>query len=184
MFLGLVCTISALLFKLGAAPYHMWIADVYERAPTIVSLIFAVVPKIAVFIVILRLSFLSFCFFFPLFWEDFFCLCGLLSLFIGCLCGLGKTKIKRLLAFSSVGHVGFLCIGLASGSMCVCVFSSHPFWTSSSLDVPAGVTQEEGHTGFLIHLPSAVRALIFVARRIQPFLSLVDREVEFCVLTN
>ena len=65
--------------------------------------------------------------------------------------------------------------------MCVCVFSSHPFWTSSSLDVPAGVTQEEGHTGFLIHLPSAVRALIFVARRIQPFLSLVDREVEFCV---
>ena len=50
----------------------------------------------------------------------------------------------------------------------VCVFSSHPFWTSSSLDVPAGVTQEEGHTGFLIHLPSAVRALIFVARRIQP----------------
>ena len=52
------------------------------------------------------------------------------------------------------------------------------------MDVPAGVTQEEGHTGFLIHLPSAVRALIFVARRIQPFLSLVDSEVEFCVLTN
>ena len=64
----------------------------------------------------------------------------------------------------------------------LCVLSSHPFWTS--MDVPAGVTQEEGHTGFLIHLPSAVRALIFVARRIQPFLSLVDREVEFCVLTN
>ena len=67
--------------------------------------------------------------------------------------------------------------------MCVCVFSSHSFWTSSSLDVPAGVTQEEGHTGFLIHLLSAVRALIFLARRIQPSLSLVDREVEFCVLT-
>ena len=67
--------------------------------------------------------------------------------------------------------------------MCVCVFSSHPFWTSSSSDVPAGVTREEGHTGFLIHLLSAMRALIFLARRIQPlFLSLVDREVEFCVL--
>ena len=64
-----------------------------------------------------------------------------------------------------------------------CVFSSHSFWTSSSLDVPAGVTQEEGHTGFLIHLLSAVRALVFLARRIQPFLSLVDREVKFCVLT-
>ena len=65
----------------------------------------------------------------------------------------------------------------------VCVFSSHSFGTSSSLDVPAGVTQEEGHTGFLIHLLSAVRALIFLARRIHPFLSLVDRDVEFCVLT-
>ena len=51
------------------------------------------------------------------------------------------------------------------------------------MDVPAGVTQEEGHTGFL-HLPSAVPALIFLKGRIQPFLSLVDREVEFCVLTN
>ena len=51
------------------------------------------------------------------------------------------------------------------------------------MDVPAGVTQEEGNTGFYIHLLSAVLALIFLARRIQPFLSLVDREVEFCVLT-
>ena len=68
--------------------------------------------------------------------------------------------------------------------VCVFVFSSHSFWTSSSLDVPARVTQEEGHTGFLIHLLSAVRTLlIFLARRIQPFLSLVDCEVEFCVLT-
>ena len=64
--------------------------------------------------------------------------------------------------------------------MCMCcVLSSHSFWTSSSLDVPAGVTQEEGHTGFFIHLPSAVRALLFLARRIQPFLSLVDRQVDF-----
>ena len=47
------------------------------------------------------------------------------------------------------------------GVLCVCVFSSHSFWTSSSLDVPAGVTQEKGHTGFLIHLLSAVRASIF-----------------------
>ena len=52
------------------------------------------------------------------------------------------------------------------------VLSSHSFWTSNSLDVPAGVTQqEEGHTGFLIHLLSAVRALIFLTRRVQPFLS-------------
>ena len=52
----------------------------------------------------------------------------------------------------------------------VCVFSSVSFWTSSSLDVPAGVTQEEGHTGFLIHLLSAVRALIFFAYTMDRFL--------------
>ena len=63
--------------------------------------------------------------------------------------------------------------------MCVSI----PFILDVRLvDVPAGVTQE-GHTGFL-HLSSAVLALIFLARRIQPFLSLVDREVEFCALTN
>ena len=61
-------------------------------------------------------------------------------------------------------------------SVCVCVFFP------SILDINGRTSR--GHTGFLIHLPSAVRALIFVARRIQPFLSLVDREVEFCVLTN
>ena len=65
--------------------------------------------------------------------------------------------------------------------LCVCGFSSHLFWaTSSSLDLPAGVTQEEGDdTGFFIYLPPAVRTLIFLARMIQSFLSLVDREVEF-----
>ena len=67
--------------------------------------------------------------------------------------------------------------------MCVCVFSSHSLWTSSLLDVPAGVTQEKGHKGLFIHLSFAVRALLFLARRIQPLLSLVDREIEFCALT-
>ena len=66
--------------------------------------------------------------------------------------------------------------------MCVC--STHLFWTSSSLDVyqPGSHRQEEGLSRFLIHLPSAVRALMLLARRIQPFLSLVDREVEFCAI--
>ena len=67
--------------------------------------------------------------------------------------------------------------------MCVCV--AIPFILDVRLvDAPAGVTQEEGHTGFRIHLPSAVFALLFIARRIQPFLSLADREVEFDVLRN
>ena len=62
--------------------------------------------------------------------------------------------------------------------VCACVVI--PFFLDVRLvDAPAGVTQEEGHAGFFIHLPSAVLALIFLARRIQPSLSLIDREVEF-----
>ena len=71
------------------------------------------------------------------------------------------------------------------GVLCECVCSTAiPFILDVRLmDVPAGVTQEEGHTG-LLHLPFAVLALTFLARRIQSFLSLVDRKVEFCVITN
>ena len=67
--------------------------------------------------------------------------------------------------------------------VCVCVCVIAFILDVSLVDEQAGVTQEEGHTGFL-YLPSAVLALIFLARRIQPFLSLVDREVEFCVPTT
>ena len=67
--------------------------------------------------------------------------------------------------------------------VCLCACVVIPFILDVRfVDVPAGVTQEEGHTGFF-YLPSAVLALIFLARRIQPLLSLVDRGVEFCVLT-
>ena len=66
--------------------------------------------------------------------------------------------------------------------MCLCVV--FPFILDVRLvDVPAGVTQEKGHPGFLIHLSSAELAFIFLARRIEQFLSLIDHEVEFCVLT-
>ena len=105
-----------------------------------------------------------------------------------------KTEKTRHITKRRHVQQGAYCVGLTQrfkvrnvsycSKVCVCVcvvFSSHSFWTS--IDVPAGVTQEEGNTGFSIHLLSAVLALIFLARRIQPFLSLVDREVEFCVLT-
>ena len=70
--------------------------------------------------------------------------------------------------------------------VCVCFLRFLPIYSGHQVRrmyQPAGVTQEEGHTGFLIHLPSAVRALIFLARRIQPFPSLVDREVKFFSIT-
>ena len=94
-----------------------------------------------------------------------------------------RLQIQNLFNGSNIGSTVSYRGETHRCAVCVCVFSSHSFWTSSSLDVPAGVTQEEGHTGFLIHLLSAVHVFILLARRIQPFLSLVDREVDFCVLT-
>ena len=74
-----------------------------------------------------------------------------------------------------------MCVCVCVCCVCVCFLSIHSEHQVRWPYQPG--SQEEGHTGFLIHLPSAVRALIFLARRIQPFLFLVDREVEFCVLT-
>nr|QWE51007.1 Nad2 [Phaeophyceae sp.] len=115
--LALILIGAALLFKLGAAPYHMWIADIYEGSPTIVSYVFAVVPKIGIFVLLLRLAFVSTWVFFTPVWEDFFSIAGILSVLFGSLCGLGETKVKRLLAFSGVGHMGFLCLGLSTGTI-------------------------------------------------------------------
>lgn len=117
LFFGLLFLASSLLFKVGAAPYHFWVADVYEGAPSLVSLIFAAVPKLVIFIVLSRLVFVSSWSFFLILWKTLFVLCGLLSFFIGCLGGLGETKIKRILAFSGIGHVGFMCVGFSCGSV-------------------------------------------------------------------
>ena len=81
------------------------------------------------------------------------------------------------------GHTLSTCTDLTCVCVCMCVAATF-ILDVRLVDVPAGVTQEEGHTGFLIHLLSSVLAFIFLARRIQPFLSFVDHEVEFCVQTN
>ena len=104
-----------------------------------------------------------------------------------CVCFLPIHSGHKFVGRTSRGHTGGRSHRISRPpsfcGVCVCVF--FPFILHiNSLDVRAGVTQEEGHKGFLVHLLSAVRAFIFLARRIQPFLSLVDREVEFCVLTT
>lgn len=115
--IGLLCIGSAFLFKLGSAPYHMWVVDVYEGSPTLITLIFASVPKLAILVVLCRLAFGGSWSSFPHLWETVFCACGILSLFIGCLGGLGEIKLKRVLAYSGIGHVGFLCLSLSCGSL-------------------------------------------------------------------
>ena len=113
---GLVFIVAALLFKATAAPFHMWAPDVYEGAPTIVSTFFAVVPKIAILGLFTRLLMYSFHDLMAS-WQVIILLSSILSMLVAAFTALTQRKIKRFLAYSSVGHVGYLLIGLGTGTV-------------------------------------------------------------------
>lgn len=114
--LGMVFLLVGFLFKITAAPFHMWSPDVYEGAPTPITAFFIIVPKASVFAVFLRIFIESFYdFFLP--WQKLIIIASISSLIVGSLAALSQTKIKRLLAFSSVSHVGYLLAGFACGSI-------------------------------------------------------------------
>jgi len=114
--LGSLFILMSLFFKLTAAPFHLWAPDVYEGAPTPVSLLFAAVPKLGIFIILIKLFFILF-YDFISFWQDEIIFCSLLSILIGTFSALRQVKIKRFLALSSVTHVGFLLIAFATGTL-------------------------------------------------------------------
>lgn len=114
--LGMVFICAGFLFKATAAPFHMWSPDVYEGAPTGVTAYFMITPKAALFAVFLRLFFGGFYDFMSP-WQKIFLICSILSLLVGTLSALNQTHIKRLLAFSSIGHVGYLLAGFACGTV-------------------------------------------------------------------
>lgn len=110
---GLFFFCAGLLFKLGCTPFHIWVPDVYEGSPTYVSTIFSVVPKISIFTVLIRL--IKACP--PDMWTSLFLSLAFLSLFVGSLYALSQAKIKRLLAYSGVSHVGYGLLGLSINSL-------------------------------------------------------------------
>jgi proton-translocating NADH-quinone oxidoreductase chain N len=104
------------LFKITAVPFHMWSPDVYEGAPTPVTAFFIIVPKAALFGVFLRIFLESFYdFLFP--WQKILLVSSNCSMLLGSLAALSQTRIKRLLAYSSIGHVGYLLAGFACGTI-------------------------------------------------------------------
>lgn len=111
---GFVFVLAALAFKISAAPFHMWTPDVYEGAPTPVTALFALVPKIAAFALIIRLLFIPFA---PLYeqWFQILWFLSVVSMAVGAFAALRQDNIKRLMAYSSVGNVGYALIGLVAG---------------------------------------------------------------------
>ena len=114
--LGMGLIMIGFLFKLTAAPFHFWAPDVYEGSPTSVTAFFAITPKIALLGVFLRLLLGSF--YDLLFaWQYVLFFCSICSLFIGAFGAMAQKKIKRLLVYSSIGHVGYLLIGICCGTV-------------------------------------------------------------------
>lgn len=114
--LGVLFVLVGMLFKLSAAPFHLWAPDVYEGAPTSVTAFFAIVPKIAILSLVVRLfSYVFYGLLLP--WQEVLILCAIASMIIGTLGALWQTKIKRLLAYSGIGHIGYMLVGISTGSI-------------------------------------------------------------------
>ena len=111
---GLVFIVSGLAFKLGAAPFHMWIPDVYQGAPSAVTLIIGSAPELAAFAIAIRLLVEGML---PLAidWQQMLVVLAVFSLLIGNLAAIAQTNLKRMLAYSTIGQMGFVMLGLLSG---------------------------------------------------------------------
>jgi NADH-quinone oxidoreductase subunit N len=111
---GLVFIVAGLAFKLGAAPFHMWIPDVYQGAPTVIMVIIGTAPDLAAFAIAIRLLVEGML---PLAidWQQMLVVLAVGSLLIGNLAAIAQTNLKRMLAYSTIGQMGFVVLGLLSG---------------------------------------------------------------------
>ncbi len=112
---GLVLLFAGLCFKVSAVPFHMWTPDVYQGAPTPITAFFAAAPKVAAIAVFMRVSITAF----PGIasqWEQIIVFVAIASMALGSFAAIGQRNIKRLMAYSSIGHMGFALIGLAAGT--------------------------------------------------------------------
>ena len=113
---GLVFLLAGLCFKVSAVPFHMWTPDVYEGAPTPVTAFFASAPKVAALAVFTRVALTAF----PGVvsqWQQIVVFVAIASMVLGSFAAIGQSNIKRLMAYSSIGHMGFALVGLAAGTV-------------------------------------------------------------------
>ncbi|MDM0036243.1 NADH-quinone oxidoreductase subunit NuoN [Variovorax sp. J22P271] len=111
---GLVFIVAGLAFKVGAAPFHMWVPDVYQGAPTAITLMIGAAPELAAFAIIIRLLVEGLL---PLAidWQQMLALLAIASLLVGNLAAIAQTNLKRMLAYSTIAQMGFMLLGLVAG---------------------------------------------------------------------
>ncbi len=116
LILGLVFIVAGLAFKFGAVPFQMWVPDVYQGAPTSITMLIGSVPKFAAFAITIRLLAQGL---YPLAidWQDMLLIMAVLSIAIGNITAIAQTNLKRMLAYSTISHIGFLLFGLMSANL-------------------------------------------------------------------
>jgi len=112
---GLVFIMAGLAFKVSAVPFHMWTPDVYEGAPTPITAFFAIAPKVAAMILLIRILIQPFGEFFDQ-WQQIIWFISAASMILGAFAAINQKNIKRLMAYSSIGHMGFILVGLVAGN--------------------------------------------------------------------
>jgi len=113
---GIVFIIVALAFKVSAVPFHMWTPDVYEGSPTSVTSFFALIPKIAALSVFIRFMYVPFINMISQ-WQTIIVFLSIASMILGAVAAIGQSNIKRLMAYSSIGHMGYALAGIATGTI-------------------------------------------------------------------
>jgi len=135
--LGLVFILAGLIFKFGAVPFHMWVPDVYQGAPTSVTLFIACAPKIAAFAVLIRILVQAL----PgvtIEWQHVLIVIAILSMFFGNVLAIAQTNLKRMLAYSSIAHIGYMLLGIIAGPSSVQGYSAAMFYIATYVIVAAG----------------------------------------------
>jgi NADH-quinone oxidoreductase subunit N len=112
---GIVFILVGLSFKISAVPFHMWAPDVYEGSPTSVTLFFTMVPKISALTVFIRFLYVPFLNLIDQ-WQMIIIFLSIASMLFGAIAAIGQTNLKRLIAYSSIGHIGYTMAGLAAGT--------------------------------------------------------------------
>jgi NADH-quinone oxidoreductase subunit N len=130
MVFGLVFIVAGLAFKLGAVPFHMWIPDVYQGAPTAVTLMIGAAPELAAFGIVIRLLVEGLI---PLAidWQQMLALLAIASLLVGNLAAIAQTNLKRMLAYSTIAQMGFVLLGLSAGVVNGSTANGHMAYSAS-----------------------------------------------------
>jgi NADH-quinone oxidoreductase subunit N len=151
---GLVFLVAGLAFKLGVVPFHMWIPDVYQGAPTAVTLLIGSAPKLAAFAMAMRLL-VNGLLELAADWQQMLAILAVLSMAIGNLTAIAQTNVKRMLAYSTIAHMGFMLLGLLTGVVSGTPLNAPEAWSAAMFYTIVYVLMSLGAFGVLLYLSRA-----------------------------